>query len=66
MRHSATRSLLERDDVIIVSSVSCIYGLGSVEAYSKMTLSLKANYDYNREELIKTLVALQYKRNHQN
>ncbi len=41
MRHSATRSLLERDDVIIVSSVSCIYGLGSVEAYSKMTLSLK-------------------------
>jgi len=41
MRHSATRSLLERDDVIIVASVSCIYGLGSVEAYSKMTLSLK-------------------------
>src|SRR5210317_2618264 len=48
MRHSATRSLLERDDVIIVSSVSCIYGLGSVEAYSKMTLSLKVNYNYNR------------------
>ena len=41
MRHSATRSLLERDDVIIVASVSCIYGLGSVEAYSKMTLSLQ-------------------------
>ena len=41
MRHSATRSLLERDDVIIVASVSCIYGLGSVEAYSKMTLALK-------------------------
>ena len=57
---------LERDDVIIVSSVSCIYGLGSVEAYSKMTLSLKTNYDYNREELIKSLVALQYKRNDQN
>ena len=56
MRHSATRSLLERDDVIIVSSVSCIYGLGSVEAYSKMTLSLKKDYDYNREQLIKTLV----------
>jgi len=55
MRHSATRSLLERDDVIIVSSVSCIYGLGSVEAYSKMTLSIK-----------KSLVALQYKRNDQN
>ena len=41
MRHSATRSLLERDDVIIVASVSCIYGLGSVEAYSKMTITLK-------------------------
>ena len=41
MRHSATRSLLERDDVIIVASVSCIYGLGSVESYSKMTLTLK-------------------------
>ena len=65
MRHSATRSLLERDDVIIVSSVSCIYGLGSVEAYSKMTLSLKTGYDYNREQLIKSLVALQYKRNDQ-
>ena len=65
MRHSATRSLLERDDVIIVSSVSCIYGLGSVEAYSKMTLSLKTDYDYNREQLIKSLVALQYKRNDQ-
>ncbi len=65
MRHSATRSLLERDDVIIVASVSCIYGLGSVEAYSKMTLSLKKNYDYNREQLIKSLVALQYKRNDQ-
>ena len=57
MRHSATRSLLERDDVIIVASVSCIYGLGSVEAYSKMTLSLKKDYDYNREQLIKSLVA---------
>ena len=66
MRHSATRSLLERDDVIIVASVSCIYGLGSVEAYSKMTLSLKKDYDYNREQLIKSLVALQYKRNDQN
>jgi len=66
MRHSATRSLLERDDVLIVASVSCIYGLGSVEAYSKMTLTLQKNYDYNREELIKSLVALQYKRNDQN
>ncbi len=66
MRHSATRSLLERDDVLIVASVSCIYGLGSVEAYSKMTLTLQKNYDYNREVIIKSLVALQYKRNDQN
>ena len=66
MRHSATRSLLERDDVLIVASVSCIYGLGSVEAYSKMTLALQKNYEYNREQIIKSLVALQYKRNDQN
>ena len=66
MRHSATRSLLERDDVLIVASVSCIYGLGSVEAYSKMTLTLQKNYQYNREQIIKSLVNLQYKRNDQN
>ena len=66
MRHSATRSLLERDDVLIVASVSCIYGLGSVEAYSKMTLTLQRNYEYNRDQIIKSLVALQYKRNDQN
>jgi len=66
MRHSATRSLLERDDVLIVASVSCIYGLGSVEAYSKMTLTLEKNKEYNREHIIKSLVALQYKRNDQN
>jgi len=66
MRHSATRSLLERDDVLIVASVSCIYGLGSVEAYSKMTLTLQKNYEYNREQIIKSLVGLQYKRNDQN
>ena len=66
MRHSATRSLLERDDVLIVASVSCIYGLGSVEAYSKMTLTLQKNYEYNREQIIKSFVALQYKRNDQN
>ncbi|MDC3135697.1 excinuclease ABC subunit UvrB [Candidatus Pelagibacter sp.] len=66
MRHSATRSLLERDDVLIVASVSCIYGLGSVEAYSKMTLTLQKNFEYNREQIIKSLVALQYKRNDQN
>ena len=66
MRHSATRSLLERDDVVIVASVSCIYGLGSVEAYSKMTITLKKNSEYNRQELIKSFVNLQYKRNDQN
>jgi len=66
MRHSATRSLLERDDVIIVASVSCIYGLGSVESYSKMTLGIKKNHEHNREQIIKTLVNLQYKRNDQN
>ncbi len=65
MRHSATRSLLERDDVIIVASVSCIYGLGSVESYSKMTLGIKKNHEHNREQIIKTLVNLQYKRNDQ-
>ena len=66
MRHSATRSLLERDDVLIVASVSCIYGLGSVEAYSKMTLTLQKDNEYNREQIIKSLVGLQYKRNDQN
>jgi len=66
MRHSATRSLLERDDVIIVASVSCIYGLGSVESYSKMTLGIKKSHEHNREQIIKTLVDLQYKRNDQN
>jgi len=66
MRHSATRSLLERDDVLIVASVSCIYGLGSVESYSKMTLTFQKNSEYNREQIIKSLVNLQYKRNDQN
>ena len=66
MRHSATRSLLERDDVIIVASVSCIYGLGSFESYSKMTLGIQKNHEHNREQIIKTLVNLQYKRNDQN
>mgnify|MGYP001239362131 FL=1 len=65
MRHSATRSLLERDDVIIVASVSCIYGLGSVEAYSKMTITLKKNNEYERDQLIRTFITLQYKRNDQ-
>ena len=58
MRHSATRSLLERDDVLIVASVSCIYGLGSVEAYSKMTITLQKNYEYNREQIIKEMIKI--------
>ena len=66
MRHSATRSLLEKDDVIIVSSVSCIYGLGSVDSYSKMTLIFKKNENCERDKIIKGLVELQYKRNDQN
>ena len=63
MRHSATRSLLERDDVIIVASVSCLYGIGSVETYSAMTFALKKGQTQDRQELIRKLVALQYKRN---
>ncbi len=62
MRHSATRSLLERDDVIIVASVSCIYGIGSVETYSAMTFSLKQRERIDQRQLIADLVALQYKR----
>ena len=63
MRHSATRSLLERDDVIIVASVSCIYGIGSVETYSAMIFDLKKGENADQRELIRKLVALQYKRN---
>ncbi len=63
MRHSATRSLLERDDVIIVASVSCIYGIGSVETYSAMIFDLKKGEAQDQRELIRKLVALQYKRN---
>src|SRR4051794_22588833 len=65
MRHSATRSLLERDDVIIVASVSCLYGIGSVETYSAMTFSLKKGETVDQREIIRKLVALQYKRNDQ-
>ncbi|MDQ3478340.1 MAG: excinuclease ABC subunit UvrB, partial [Pseudomonadota bacterium] len=65
MRHSATRSLLERDDVIIVASVSCIYGIGSVETYSAMTFALKKGESADSREVIRKLVALQYKRNDQ-
>jgi excinuclease ABC subunit B len=62
MRHSATRALLERDDVIIVASVSCIYGIGSVETYTAMTFALKKNERIDQRQLIADLVALQYKR----
>src|SRR4249919_2164235 len=62
MRHSATRALLERDDVIIVASVSCIYGIGSVETYSAMTFTLKQGERIDQRQLIADLVALQYKR----
>ena len=63
MRHSATRALLERDDVIIVASVSCIYGIGSVESYSNMTLELSKGGVISRNQLLADLVALQYQRN---
>ena len=63
MRHSATRSLFERSDVIIVASVSCIYGLGPVETYSKMVLTLHKNQTISRDEIVKKFVNLQYKRN---
>ena len=62
MRHSATRALLERDDVIIVASVSCIYGIGSVETYSAMTFTIKQRDQIDQRQLIADLVALQYKR----
>lgn len=65
MRHSATRSLLERDDVIIVASVSCIYGIGSVETYGAMTQDLKIEGNYNQRQVMADLVAQQYKRNDQ-
>ena len=63
MRHSATRALLERDDVIIVASVSCIYGIGSVETYGAMTLDLKAGSEYDQRQVMADLIAQQYKRN---
>src|ERR1700685_3767188 len=66
MRHSATRAILERDDVIIVASVSCIYGIGAVETYSGTAASVKAKERIDRGELIQNLVALQYKRNDNN
>ncbi|MFT4911916.1 MAG: excinuclease ABC subunit B [Brevundimonas sp.] len=63
MRHSATRSILERDDVIVVASVSCIYGIGSVETYTAMTFSLKVGGQIDEAKLRADLIALQYKRN---
>jgi len=63
MRHSATRSLLERNDVIIVSSVSCIYGLGSPEIYHDMLLHLEEGKDIRREQILEKLVEIQYERN---
>ncbi|MFG1320417.1 excinuclease ABC subunit UvrB [Xanthobacter autotrophicus] len=62
MRHAATRALLERDDVIIVASVSCIYGIGSVETYSAMTFDIKVGERIDQRGLLADLVALQYKR----
>jgi excinuclease ABC subunit B len=62
MRHAATRALLERDDVIIVASVSCIYGIGSVETYTAMTFTVKQGEKIDQRQLIADMVALQYKR----
>ena len=66
MRHSATRGLLERRDVVIVASVSCIYGIGSVETYSEMTIPLKVGDLVKREQLLRQFIELQYRRNDQN
>ena len=65
MRHSATRALLERDDVIIVASVSCIYGIGSVETYGAMTQDLKVGGEYDQRKVMADLVAQAYRRNDQ-
>ena len=63
MRHSATRALLEREDVIIVASVSCIYGIGAVETYGNMTIILKSGMEIDLQKLMRRLVELQYRRN---
>ncbi len=63
MRHSATSALLERRDVIIVASVSCIYGLGSPEEYREQTLSLRVGNSYDRDEILRKLIEIQYERN---
>ena len=66
MRHAATRSLLERDDVIIVASVSCIYGIGSVETYTAMTFTVRQGEKLSRDQLLADLVALHFRRNDAN
>ncbi len=66
MRHSATRAILERDDVIIVASVSCIYGIGSVETYSGTAVGIARGDRIDRQAAIQNLVALQYRRNDDN
>jgi len=63
LRHSATSALLERRDVVIVSSVSCIYGLGNPEEYRNLTISLREGMEKSRDEIIKKLVEIQYERN---
>ncbi|MDG1996000.1 MAG: DEAD/DEAH box helicase family protein, partial [Emcibacteraceae bacterium] len=63
MRHGATRALFERDDVIIVASVSCIYGMGAAETYLQMTIQLEQGMMYEQRQLLRDLVELQYKRN---
>src|SRR5262249_13148002 len=63
MRHSATRSLLERRDVIVVASVSCIYGIGAPETYKEMHLALRQGQQIDRDQIIRRLVAQQYERN---
>ena len=65
MRHAATRALLERDDVIIVASVSCIYGIGSLETYSEMAIALEVGQRLDRGELLRRLAEIQYRRNDQ-
>ncbi|MGE5628078.1 MAG: excinuclease ABC subunit UvrB [Solirubrobacterales bacterium] len=63
LRHSATSALFEREDVIIVASISCIYGLGNPEEYKKLSISLRVGMEKNRDEIIKRLVEIQYERN---
>src|SRR5581483_5037489 len=66
MRHSATRAILERRDVVVVASVSCIYGIGSAETYSKMTTEIVKGKSFDRNKLLSQFVELQYKRNDHN